>query len=137
MGRVRIGLYSRWEEETREASRRGLEPLLPQAAEWPTFVEAAAEGREEAGAFDPAAAAEALSKHLERSVGGEVPSPPPPTPKEAPAGPPQEPGESALPENLRAEIEDFLNRDKGGELSDEEMKAFLKGAIDPNVESDK
>jgi hypothetical protein len=142
MGRTRIGPYARWEEETRETSRRGLEALLPPAAEWPSFVEATAEGHDQAGAFDPAAAGEALSRHLEREIGGATPpaaAPPAAAQpsRQTPPGPPQEAPESTLPENLRAEIEDFLKRDKGAEVSDDEMKAYLKGAIDPNVEPDK
>jgi hypothetical protein len=137
MGRTRIGIYARWEEETREASRRGAEALLPPAGEWPSFVDAVTEGQADAGAFDPAAASEALSKHLEKVVGAEAPPPPASGPKKTEAAPPQSPPDATLPTNLQTEIEDFLNRDKGGELSDEEMKAFLKGAIDPNVEPDK
>jgi hypothetical protein len=133
---ARIGIYARWEEETREASRRGLEALLPPAGEWPSFVEAAQPG-DEAAAFDPAAAEAALSARPEGALGGEAPPEPTPPARDAAAVPPQQPGQATLPENLRAEIEDFLNRDKGGELSDDEMKAFLKGAIDPNVEPDK
>ncbi len=45
--------------------------------------------------------------------------------------------DAQLPEDLRAEIEDFLNRDRPTQPSDSEVKDFLKGGIDPNLDPEK
>lgn len=140
--------YRRWEEEVREASCRGLEGILPPAAQWPSFLLASAP--RDAGAegldFPSPGSLDAL---LER----EMPSPeaPPAGPSatvsqapragaagtptaQAGSGPLQELPESKLPESLRAEIEEFLDQDRPAPATDDEVKAYLKGGIDPNVE---
>lgn len=125
--------YRRWEQEVREASRRGLEGILAPASEWPSFLqERPAAGEAEAFDFPAGPSLEKLME-AEAPAGGAAPAEAP-APADAAPGPAQELPESRLPENLREEIEGFLNRDRSAPASEDEIKAYLKGGIDPNVE---
>ena len=125
--------FRHWEEEVREASLRGIEGVLLPPGEWESFLSVAVPDFYTSGTGLP----------WETPV-----EPPPPTAADSPAQQDGSPTETIplaspdapdaqLPENLRAEIEDFLNRDRPTQASDSEVKDFLKGGIDPNVDPEK
>jgi len=127
-------LYHRWELDTREASCQGLEGLLSPPSEWPSFLDAPA----------PVVVEEPLTLSREEipEAGAPESAKPAAPPAEkpgagAPAGRMKDLPETQLPENLRAEIEDFLNRDRPAQADDDELASMLKGGFDPNVEPEK
>jgi len=132
-------LYHRWELDTREASCQGLEGLLSPPSEWPSFLDAPApvvveEPLTLSGGEIPEVGAPTLGAPETANVAA------PPVEKPgagAPAGGMKDLPETQLPENLRAEIENFLNRDRPAQADDDEMASMLKGGFDPNVEPEK
>lgn len=127
-------LYHRWELDTREASCQGLEGLLSPPSEWPSFLDAPAPvvveepltpSREELPEASARESTEQAAPPAEKSAEG------------AAAGGMKDLPETQLPENLRAEIEDFLNRDRPAKADDDELASMLKGGFDPNVEPEK
>ncbi len=149
--------FQRWEEEVREASLRGIEGVLPPPAKWESFLGAAVSDFYTSGTGLPWETAMESVPGIEpvpgmESVPGMEPVPemePPPGPTaDSPAQEDGQPTEisplaspdapdAQLPENLRAEIEGFLNPDRPTQASDSEVKDFLKGGIDPNMDPEK
>ncbi len=135
MAALQTESYRRWEREARQASCRDLEGLFPPVEEWASFLDAPPRPGS-ADEFDIPRPLP-LDEYLESTPQPAAEPAPAEAPEGAPpsGGPPQELPESKLPDNLRAEIEDFLKRDGPGEASKEEIDSYLKGGIDPNVES--
>jgi len=153
--------YRTWERETREASLRGLEGLLPPPAEWPSFLDRLAASGSADDSFDyptPVALPEVETEPVQTgpeapagrepaSAAGKTSAAPAPAPaprrpgkpgkqaeESSQAGGMQELPESLLPDSLREEIEDFLNKDRPAPASEEEIENYLKGGIDPNID---
>jgi len=135
-------LYNRWEREVREASVKGLEEILPPVAQWPSFLISEQVDLASAMAFEAVdmSARDALDRALYSTSpaaekGGEAPAGVgAPHPAQGPGGPAKALPESQLPDPLRAEIEEFLNRDKPTGPSEEDFDAFVKGGLDPNLD---
>ncbi len=137
--------FQRWEEEVREASLRSIEGILPPPAKWESFLAVAVPDFFTHGTGLPWEAAMEPGAGMEAAPGMEPPPPPaadPPAQQDGqptetiPVASPDTP-DAQLPENLRVEIEDFLNRDRPTQPSDSEVKDFLKGGIDPNLDPEK
>ncbi len=131
--------FQRWEEETRQASIRGLEGLLCPPGEWPSFLVFSAGPEPEStlpwevgGGVIPLAESNASSPPGPSPAEAPLPpagETPPPLPQEATQIP-----EAKRPEDLRTEIEDFLGQDRPAALTEEEVQAYVKGGFDPNLE---
>jgi hypothetical protein len=120
-------LYSRWERELREISLKGMEDLMPPVAEWPSFlVRSGAEASDDSF--------EALGLSARQSLAAALESTPPEAAEAGSAEAGSAPAAAQVPDPLRAEIEDFLNKDKPAGASEEELAAFLKSGIDPNMD---